>query len=158
MKKLLAALIIILAMAGQVLAAGSCVKTGSTEKISIDSKTQRIIVTLTCTGDGTIAAYTFNPATYGVRGWYLYSVTTDPGTSAPTADYDITLVTDGTYSAGEDIAGGKLADRSATATQTVAISSSTIGYWMVDEPFNITFANETANPSTIVMRLRFTSN
>jgi P pilus assembly chaperone PapD len=153
MKRLIGIIAVILILvASQVFAAGSCV-VSSTEKVVIDSKTQRVYVTLTCTGDGTIAAYSFNPVTFGVRGWYLYNVTTNPGASAPTDNYDITLVSDS-----EDIAGGLLADRSTSATQTVAIAPTTLGYHMSDGIIAITFANETANPSTIVMTLRFSSN
>lgn len=143
--------IFLLALPLQAMAAGSCVVTAQ-EKVAIDGKQQRTYLTLTCTGDGSISAFSLVPNTYGIRGWYLYNVTTDPGT-APTADYDITLVV-----AGEDVAGGRLADRSATDTQTVAISDSTRGYHMMDGTMVLTFANNSANPSVIVVTLRFTSN
>ena len=155
MKKVLAGFIVVLVLGfmGEVFAAGSCVKS-TVEKVNVaNGKAFRQYITLTCTGDGTIAAYSFVPSTEGVKGWYLYNVTTDPdGTSAPTADYDITLVV-----GGEDIAGGKLANRSDTATQTVAIAPTTQGYYMADGTMVITFANETASPSIIVMKLRFTT-
>ena len=134
-------------------AAGSCVLTSKT-LIPVEGKTQRMYFVLTCTGTtGGIAAYSFVPATQGVRGWYLYNVTTDPGAAAPTAAYDITLVVDG-----EDIAGTLLANRSATATETVAIAPSTKGFHMMDSTMAITFANDTEAASTIVMTLRFTQN
>jgi hypothetical protein len=137
----------------EVFATGSCVKT-NVEDGYMDGAHQRRYITLTCTGDGTIGAYSFNPAAQGVRFWYLYNITTDPdGTSAPTVDYDITLL-----ATGEDIAGGLLADRSATARQTVAICPTTLGYHMNDGTIAITFANQTASPSIIVMTLRFTKN
>ena len=155
MKRFLAVItaVVIMAWSLSCFGAGSCVQTGSTERIQVTGGLERRYVTLTCTGDGTITAYSFDPAVFGVRGWYLYNVTTDPGASAPTAAYDITLV-----AAGEDVAGGKLADRSATATETVLIAPSTQGYHMTDAAFAITFANQTANPSTIVLKLRFTNN
>jgi len=152
MKRILFLAVAFVLLACQItLAAGSCVRT-STETVNVLNSGQRKIITLTCTGDGTIAAYSFNPVTYGVRGWYLYNVTTNPGT-APTADYDITLMVDS-----EDVAGGLLANRSATATQTVQISPATLGYHMADATMAITFADETASPSVIVMKLRFTAN
>jgi hypothetical protein len=122
------------------------------EQVSVPGG-QRYFYTLICTGDGSITPFSFDPDTYGVKGWYLYNITTDPGTSAPTAAYDITLMVDG-----EDVAGGLLADRSTSATQTVQLSPTTLGYHMVDRIMDVTFADETANPSTIVMTLRFTSN
>jgi hypothetical protein len=111
------------------------------------------MVTLTCTGDGSITAFSFAPATYDVKGWFLYTVTTDPGSSAPTDLYDITLVVNG-----EDVAGGLLADRSTSATQTRIMTYPTIGYPIMNETMAITFADNTANPSTIVLKLNFVEN
>ena len=140
-------------LSGSLFAAGSCVQRGETDYVGVMGNTQRAYITLRCTGDGTIAAYTFNPASFRVRGWYLYNITTNPGTSAPTASYDITLMV-----GDEDIAGGLLANRSATVNETVVIAPTTLGYHMMDGSMVITFAAETANPSTIDMTLRFTVN
>ena len=154
MKKLVSVLVFVglIFITSMAQAAGSCVLT-STENVTIQNQTHRKYITLTCTGDGSIGAYSFVPSTTGVKGWYLYNITTDPGASAPTADYDITLMVDG-----EDIAGGLLANRSTSATQTVVLAPTTLGYHMADGTMLITFANQTANPSTIVMTLRFTTN
>lgn len=138
------------------LATGSCVHT-NTERVNVNGTIQRVYVTLTCTSDGSgIAAYSLNPETYKVKGWYLYNVTTDPdGTSAPTDNYDITLVTSG----GEDITNGTaLLNRSTSTTQTALITDSTRGYHMLDSTLAVTFANITSNPGIIVMKFRFTSN
>ena len=117
-------------------------------------KVEKVIVRLTCTGDGSITAYLFDSKTFDVLGFYLYSVTTDPGTSAPTDNYDITLVV-----SSEDVAGGLLADRSTSATQTKIICPTTQGYHIMDNnDMAITFANNSANPSTIVMDLEFVKN
>jgi len=151
--RLLMVMVVTGLLCGSCLAAGSCIQTGLTDNVGVVGEIQRKYITLTCTGDGSITAYSFDPAPFGVRGWYLYNVTTNPGTSSPTAAYDITLVSDG-----EDVAGGLLADRSATATETVAISPTTKGYHLADKIIAITFADNSANPSTIVMTLRFTSN
>lgn len=157
MKKLLSSLIIIVAvlLAGQVWATGACVQTGNTETIRVNGEPVRKVITFTCTSDGSgIAAYTFTPATFGVRGWYLYAVSTDPdGTSAPTNSYDITFVR-----GGEDIAGSLLIDRSSTLTQTVAIAPTTLGYHMADGAIAFTFANITSNPGIFVMKTYWTAN
>jgi hypothetical protein len=146
-------MILVAMMAGSVMAAGSCIQYGEIVDVPIQGNVQRKYITFDCTGDGTIAAYSFNPKTFGVWGWYLYNVTTNPGSSAPTAAYDITLVVDG-----ETISGTLLNDRSATLTQTVAIAPTTIGYFMMDDVMTINFADQTANPSTIRMKLRFITN
>jgi hypothetical protein len=50
-----------------------------------------------------------------ITGW-IHEIETDPdGTTAPTAAYDITLIN----ANGRDVAGGALANRSATATEIV---------------------------------------
>ena len=155
MKKIFAALIILLVIGcGQVWATGACVHT-STDTITVLNENQRKVVTLTCTSDGSgIAAYTFTPATFGVRGWYLYAVSTDPdGTSAPTNSYDITCLR-----GGEDICGTLLGDRSSTLTQTVAMAPTTLGYHMADSAIAFTFANITSNPGIFVMKLYWTTN
>jgi hypothetical protein len=150
MKKIMLIVLAIFFLASSAWAAGSCVYTSTTEVMSGTIVTSRII-TITCTGDGTITPYLFHPSNYGVEGWFLYSVTTDPdGTSAPTADYDITLLI-----GGEDIAGGLLADRSATATQTVCIAPAVKNYRRVKDTMSVTFANNTASPSIIVLTLDF---
>lgn len=152
-KGLLVGLVLVL-WATMVHATGSCVLT-SVEKVQIDSRAQRVYVTHTCTSDaGGIAAYTFNPVTYGVRGWYWYNITTDPdGTSAPTNLYDITALV-----SGEDVAGSLLGDRSSTARQTVVIAPTTLGYHMADGNIVFAFTNITSNPGIFVMTNRFTSN
>lgn len=155
MKKIALGLIVFvsfLLIPSATLAAGSCVFT-SVETYGVPQKSQTKMVTLTCTGDGSITAFSFVPATYGVKGWWLYSVTTDPGTSAPTDQYDITLLVNS-----EDMANSRLLNRSSSATETIVIADSTKGYWLASETMAITFANNTANPSTIVLKLKFCEN
>ena len=148
MKKIFLVIILLIFITTSAWGAGSCVLTSS-DMVKPDRKE----FVLTCTGDGTIAAYTLTPAEWGLKGWFLYSVTTDPGTSAPTADYDITLVVNG-----EDVSGGLLEDRSATATETVVICPITKGWHIAGDAMAVTFANEIANPSTIVVTLRYVNN
>lgn len=52
------------------------------------------------------------------QGAYLYRVITDPGATAPDADYDIVL--NDAY--GFDVMEGTLANRSATATETIEVT------------------------------------
>jgi hypothetical protein len=154
MKRIFLTLLVLVMLATSAFGAGSCVFTSRQSFYGDSGSVDKVIVRLTCTGDGSITAYSFDSKTFDVGGFYLYSVTTDPGTSAPTADYDITLVV-----SGEDIAGGLLADRSASATQTKIICPENIGYHIMDNnDMAITFANNTANPSTIVIDLEFAKN
>ena len=88
-------------------AASSCVAT--------EVATGVIVYSWTAHTDGTFtSSLCTNPRR--VDGWVTH-VQTDPGGTAPQALYDITL----TDSRSEDIAAGQLANRSATATETVEI-------------------------------------
>ena len=154
MKKIVSILLVVAVVlfAFNAFATGSCTEKTVTNDTVLNS-IQRTVVVLTCTGDGSIASYTLAPSTYNVQGWYLYDVTTIPGTSAPTDGYGITLIVHS-----EDIAGGLLANRSSTLTQTVAIAPPTIGYNIMNDSITITFSGETASPSTFTLTLRFTAN
>jgi hypothetical protein len=154
MKKIFVAMMMLFIWTSYAFGAGSCVFTSKQAFYGESGNIDKVIVRLTCTGDGSITAYSFDAKTFDVLGFYLYSVTTDPGTSAPTDNYDITLVV-----SGEDVSGGLLADRSTSATQTKIICPENIGYHIMDNnDVAITFANNTANPSTIVMDLEFVKN
>lgn len=154
MKKILVAMMMLFIWTSYAFGAGSCAFHSKQAFYGESGNIDKVIVRLTCTGDGSITAYSFDAKTFDVLGFYLYSVTTDPGTSAPTDDYDITLVV-----SGEDVSGGLLADRSTSATQTKIICPENIGYHIMDNnDVTITFANNTANPSTIVMDLEFVKN
>lgn len=151
MKRILLIVAAFLLLTSTAFAAGSCYWSNGPAPGYGDDKKE---IELTCTGDGSITAFSIIPKNYNVRGYFLYSVTTDPGTSAPTAAYDITLVVNG-----EDIAGGLLADRSATNTETVLIAPTGKGYpIMGDSAMAVTFTGETANPSTIVIKFKFVKN
>jgi hypothetical protein len=151
MKRILLVIAVFFIITSTAFSAGSCNWSGAGAPGYGDDKKE---IKLTCSGDGSITAFSLVPADYGVRGYFLYSVTTDPGVSAPTEAYDITLLVNG-----EDVAGGLLADRSATATETVVIAPPTKNYpIMGDSAMVVTFADETANPSIIVITFKFVKN
>lgn len=69
--------------------------------------------------DASIANFTIPTSTLEqYKGTFIYRVITDPGTTAPTAAYDIVI--NDIY--GADIMSGSLADRSATATEFVEVT------------------------------------
>lgn len=74
-----------------------------------------------------------------VQGYYLCGAETDPGSPAPTASYDITI----TDSGGNDLMGGVLADRSASATEYAvpALNTSVYGCRFVVTPLTFTLTN-----------------
>lgn len=100
--------------------------TGSSA-LGVSSCTQ----TIACTGDGYACTLTFDwtahtdgsftstaveSAKLGtLKNYFVYLMKTDPGTPAPTANYDMTL----TDTNGLDVAGGQLANRAAATTEQV---------------------------------------
>jgi hypothetical protein len=102
--------------------------------------------------DGSVPALTVNYSPLFIsglsQGWYIIMVKTDPGATAPTADYDIT----GVDSYG-DIFKDRLLDRSATDTETV--ENILIPIY---EDFDITIANNSVNSATGKILIIFANN
>lgn len=79
---------------------------------------------------------------------YVVAFETDPGATAPTPDYDITITNLGGY----DIAGGALADRSDTATEYVQRGIPVFG----EVTLNIT--NNAVDTALGIVRIYYYSN
>ena len=106
----------------------------------------RIVVSFIAdTGDGSVPAIAL-PAIEG----RLLSITTDPGTPAPSADWDITLVDTG----GFDILGGAGADRHTSNALRAAITS---GYLSRDESYALTITGNSENGAKGVVTLHYTT-
>ncbi len=82
------------------------------------------------------------------QGYYLYAVRTIPGTTAPAANYDITIIDTESV----DIMGGKLANRSATAAEYVTAPGSPQPIY---DDLTITWANVTNANCTGTVYLLF---
>jgi hypothetical protein len=84
-----------------------------------------------------------------LRGLYLYSVETDPGTL--TADYDI-VISDAN---GLNVCAGNTTDRHTTTTQSVYCTTSTQPYSVVrNSVWTLTVSNQTEN-STLTLIMTF---
>lgn len=116
-KTLLYALLLFLLIIPSLLyAAGSACTTTYTPVYSSEGTTGLSTLTFEWTSDdstGAVSAATSSVITDQIAGKYITMVLTVPGSSAPTALYDITI----TSSYGGDVMGGVLADRSATAIE-----------------------------------------
>jgi len=132
--------------------AGSSTVTKS--DITVNGRITRKVLTIAWTGaaaGGAIDAITINPVTYGLEGWFLYSVETNPGTTAPTDNYDIAI----TDADGFDIAGGLLADRDQTNTEMVNLRVAAAGYPMVRGNLSVAITNNSVNSATGTIILAF---
>jgi len=112
MKRITLFLLLFLLLPVLLFAAGSV-----TQTYEVNRNTNVSTLTFAFVGaadDGTVpSTATSTDITAAIQGMCIYEVITNPGSTAPTTLYDIVL--NGTD--GEDLMGGTLADRSATASQ-----------------------------------------
>ena len=136
MKKLLLALLLVLALASSSYAVGTASVTGY-DVIQVVAQKSRVVLTITWVDDNAGTTLAINPATYGIQGWYLYSVETNPSNAtAPTDNYDITLVD----ADGVDLAGGTLMNRDTATTEIVNIGTSSTGFPVIRGTFTFTLS------------------
>ncbi len=151
MKKIfILSIILALLVPGLVHAAGGI--TAQRAAITTNGNVQSFILTLTCTADaadGSFPEYVINPSSLGIGGWYLYSILTNPGTPAPTDNYDIAI----TDADGCDVAGGALQNRDASTTEKVYLKD--VGYPIIDGNWSWTMAGNSVNSAVVVARLTF---
>lgn len=144
--------IIFLISSSIVHAAGTVVVTTETMPNNMDVRT----ITFTWTADAAAATVPSTTLTADqiayVQGFHCYLAITDPGATAPTADYDIVI--NDTLSC--DVFGGELADRSATTSEqcSPAVGSAyggrtCLGAW------TFVLTNNSVNSATGVLVLCF---
>lgn len=107
------------------------------------------LLTFTCTADA--SAHTFPPtaSTVDIDG-FVFLVVTDPGTTAPTDDYDITL----TDANGVDIMGGELLNRDeSNSEQAVPLIDGVFGSRYVKGVLTINISNNSVNSAVVVVKI-----
>jgi len=156
MKKLILALFLVLLFVTSVTAAGS-VDISSVSNVSVHNVIWRKIITISWvadSADGTVPSASIVANTYGIEGWYLYSVETNPGAIAPTDNYDIVINDANDY----DICGGLLANRNTINTELVNIGNATHGFPIVLGDLIFVLTNNVVNSATSVLILTFVAN
>lgn len=156
MKRVLFALAILAALLPASLwgaAAGTCTQTFS-EVYSASGPTPIGVLTFTCTASADDASYpstaTSQTITDQIAGRYIIEARTNPGSTAPTANYDIVLNdTDGI-----DLMGGMLANRSATASEAAQPAIASGVYWPrpIDGALTIAITNNAVNSAVTVTK------
>ena len=152
MKRLILAVLAILTLGGDAWAAGSV-----SQAINRYPNANLRTVVLSWTGDaanGTVpSTATIDAITTEISGWYVYAVETDPGSVAPTTLYDIVI----NDASGFDIAGGQLANRSATATERVIpkldATASLYGGVLVDSALTLVITGQSVVSATGTVKL-----
>lgn len=113
------------------------------------------VLTFTCTADANNGSFpstaTSTDITTAIKGLHLVEVRTNPGATAPQAAYDIVL----NDADGIDLMGGKLADRSATASEAAAPAIATGVYWprAIDGALTLVITNNNVNSAVIVVKV-----
>ena len=151
MKKLLI-IILLLVLPTSVFAAGACVLTQTGSQPGA-SKMWRQYTCTADAADGTVAAYTVT----GFYDYYIYSVETWPGATAPTDASDFTLLDAVT---GEDLLGGNGTDAiDATTPKTILPKSAAAGlnfYHLVKGNLTLTVVQQAAATNSAIMNIRIT--
>ena len=121
-----------------------------------DKDFKKKILTISWVADSsnaTIPDLVINATMYGVQGWYLYSAKTDPGSTAPTDNYDIVINVDGF-----DICGGVLANRDTTNTEMALVVTAAHGFPIVTGDMTVSISGNSVNSATGVIVLTFVAN
>ena len=153
MKKLLVAILLSLVISTQAFATGTAT-VSATQRIAVTGQQNRVILTISWTDDNAGTTLAIDPATYGITGWYLYSVETNPGAGPPTDNYDLTLVD----ADGVDLFGGKCLNRDTTTSELVNIGTASHGYPMLRGSVTFTIAVGTAGASSGTVIMIFVAN
>lgn len=119
----------ILMVCPQAYSSGTATVTLSGKWGSTPAKKRAVTIAWVDDTSGTTA--TITASSMGIEGWYLYSCETNPGSTAPTDNYDITI----SDSDGVDVMFGALANRD-TSNSEIAFPAS--GYPLVAG--NLTFS------------------
>lgn len=134
---------IMLLMATSVWAAGTVTQTHS--KVSSNVT----LWTFTCTADAADGSFPATASSRDMEG-YVILVVTDPGATAPTDNYDITL----TDEDGVDVMGGELANRdTANTEQAIPLVGNCYSPRWVQETLTLNISNNSVNSANIVVKI-----
>ena len=115
------------------------------------------VLTFNCVASADLATFpatTIDADTIArLKGYNLVEGRTNPGATAPQAAYDITL----TDSDGIDLMGGRMADRSATASEAAVPEIASGVPWPrpVDGALTLTITNNNVNSAIVVAKFFF---
>jgi hypothetical protein len=169
LKRLFAFLLMLLMGVGSAWAVGTCTVSNVTStQIAAESNripdAETVIVTLTCTADSATGSYPsttipltgYYPAsylnTYNLTGFFLYQVGQTPGSTAPTANYTVTI---------KDTKGFALdlglltSNGSASAAQMISIANATTNYPVVRSGLTVAITGNSVNSAQITLDLIF---
>jgi hypothetical protein len=163
-KKLFLAFVVVAVLAGPCLAAGSwSTPVKQTLSTGADTDPQFLVITATFTADasnGSVPDLSITDAAYGIAGYSLVMLLTDPGATAPTDNYDITvneaLAAGGSTVNTTDAMGSEGLDRdTSTSEQAVPLVGGVYGARLIVGDLTVSVANNSVNSATCAVALIF---
>ena len=157
MKKLFLVLVLLLAASTNCFAVDASITTSSITTYTIPNYSGNNmigkVVTFSWTdkdaADGSPFTTSFDKKE--LYGWCIYSVETNPGTTAPTDDYDITMLSEG----GIDVLGSQTLNRDEANTEIANIGLQTNGYPVITGALTLTIDNNLVNSATGTIKVVF---
>jgi hypothetical protein len=126
-----------------------------TQELNVIPKSNMVVLTFTCTADAAAATFpttsTNDDITDIIQGMYITEVRTNPGSTAPTDNYDIVI----NDADGIDLMGGSLLNRDASNSEAAAPAIATGVYWPrpVDGALTISISNNSVNSAVVVVKV-----
>jgi hypothetical protein len=151
MKRFVLAVALILVWVSVSFAAGTVVVTKGTY---LDGLNKTLLYTWTAHTDGSITAVpTTTEETNYIKGYYLCAAVTNPGSTAPADNYDITI----TNADGIDLFGGALMNRDETNSEYAVptIATGVKGCAFIDGTITVNWSNITTNAGVGTLKLFF---
>lgn len=157
MKALFMAVVLVLCVSVSAWAAGSTSVTCTSLRNSpagqpiTDSGNKTCMVSFTAdASDGSVPSSTVSASTYGLYGLNLYAVETNPGSTAPTDNWDVAI----TDSDSVDVC-GNTANRDQSNSEYVYCATSTQPYKVVDGDLTVAITGNSVNSATGTVKLIF---
>ena len=144
-----------LLFAPNLFAAGSV--TITKEEIVVRHWPNRVILTISWTADASdnsVPDTTISASTYRIKGYFLYSAETNPGSTAPTDNYDISINDADSY----DIAGTLLNNRDTSNTELVNMINAGGSYPLVRGDLTFSLSGNSVASATGTCILVFIEN
>ena len=148
MKRMLLALVMLVLMTSLAFGAGTATVAAPT----YNNERDKGFIVITWTGDasdGSVPAATISMVSYKLVGWYLYSIETDPGSTAPSDNYDITI----TDANSLDICYSQALNRDTSNTEIAFCTTSGKGFYVVrgNLIFNLSGNSEASATGTTIL-------
>lgn len=152
MKRILSALFLLVLLSVPALASQVYSETKESSSGIVAFKT--ITFTFTAVAEGAITAEAINAENYDkIKGWYLFAVEGDPGTTAPTDNWDAPIVN----SMGSNVAGNAAMNFDATTSESRGLLDTAGNAWFypVTDTLTVTPAGNSEVGAIVRVRLLF---